>query len=89
MQETALRGAGDETIWSHAAEDERIFVTADLGFPLPGPTPPGMLLVRGFERVSVSTFTALLLDAIRSLDDDVLGCLVVVSPGRIRRRTLS
>ncbi len=88
VQETALRRAGDEAVWSHAAEDDRIFITGDLGFPLPGPRPPGMLLIRGFERVSMSTFTALLLDAIWSLGDDVLGCLVVVSPGRLRRRRL-
>ncbi len=88
VQDTARGGAADEAVWSHAAEDDRIFVTADLGFPLPGPRPPGLLLIRGLERVSMSTFTALLLDAIRSLDDDVLGSLVVVSPGRLRRRRL-
>jgi predicted nuclease of predicted toxin-antitoxin system len=86
VQETALRGAGDEAVWSHAAEDDRIFITADLGFPLPGPRPPGMLLIRGFERVSATTFTALLLDAVRSVGDDIVGLLIVVSPGRLRRR---
>ena len=88
VQDISLRGAADETIWSHAAENQRIFLTADLGFPLRGPAPSSILLVRGFERVSMNAFTAVLLDAVRSLGDDMIGCLVVVSPGRLRRRRL-
>jgi predicted nuclease of predicted toxin-antitoxin system len=83
-----LRGAPDEVIWRHAAEDQRVFVTGDLDFPLSAPNPPGMLLLRGVERLSTSAMSDLLLDAIRSLGTDVAGLLIVVSPGRLRRRRL-
>jgi len=88
VQETPLHGAGDEAVWNHAARDQRIFVTADLDFPLREPVPPGMLLIRGFERVSVTTFASILTDTIRSRGDDLHGHLVVLSPGRVRFRKL-
>ena len=89
VPESDFRGADDDVIWRHAAQDQRVFVTGDLDFPLSSPNPPGMLLLRGADRLSTRTMSSLLLVAVRSLGDDVLGYLVVVSPGRVRRRLLS
>ena len=88
VQDLALQGATDETIWSCAHETASIFITADRDFPLPAPKPPAMLLVRGFDRVTVPMFVDVVMDAIAKLGGDIQGLLVVVSPGRVRRRKL-
>lgn len=88
VQETPLRGADDDVIWSRAAEEERVFVTADLDFPLKRPGPLGMILIRNFDRVSTSAMTSMLLDTVRSEGDGLAGKLVVVSPGRVRVRDI-
>ena len=85
---TPLRGADDDLIWQQAEQDERVLVTKDLGFPLSGPIPPGLVLVRGVDRISTASLVAMLLDAISSLGDTILGQQVVVSPGRVRTRLL-
>ncbi len=88
VQDLALHGASDEVIWSRAHQTASIFITADRDFPLPAPKPPAMLLVRGFDRVTIPMFVDLVIGAIETLGEDVYGLLVVVSPGRVRRRNL-
>lgn len=88
VQELALHGASDREIWAKAQETESILITADRDFPLPAPSPPAMLLVRGFERVTIPTFVRLVMAAIRPLGEEIYGLLLVVTPGRVRRRKL-
>ena len=88
IPESSSRGANDEVIWRLAAEEQRVFTTEDLDFPLPPPNPPGMILLRGTDRLSTAVRRDLLLHALEQLGDGVLGLLVVVSPGRLRRRRL-
>jgi predicted nuclease of predicted toxin-antitoxin system len=84
VSETSLRSANDKAIWAYGSESSAIFVTADLGFPLPAPKPAGMILIRHAQRVTLPTFLDLALNAIRSLGKDLDGRLVVISPGRTR-----
>ena len=88
VQGLSLQGASDEEIWSRSAETASIFITADRDFPLPAPKPPAMILVRGFDRVTVPVLIQVVTDAVSSLSGDTYGLLVVVTPGRVRRRKL-
>ncbi|MEX1255052.1 MAG: DUF5615 family PIN-like protein [Dehalococcoidia bacterium] len=83
-----LRGSDDEALWALAVREERIFVTADLGFPHPKPTPIAVMLLRGFDRVSTATEAGFLADAVRELGDEIAGKLLVLTPGRMRVRRL-
>jgi predicted nuclease of predicted toxin-antitoxin system len=88
VPETADRSAPDARIWQRAIDEERTLVTADLGFPLPGRPPPGIIILRHFDRVSTAALTALLLDAIKEQGDAIGSRLLVLSPGRVRVRDL-
>jgi predicted nuclease of predicted toxin-antitoxin system len=88
VQELGIQGAADEEVWSRARATASIFITADRDFPLPAPKPPAMVLLRRFDRVTISTFVEVVLDAIKSLDEEIDGLLVVITPGRVRRRRL-
>lgn len=85
VPETELRGAEDDDLWAKAAKETRWLVTADLDFPLGEPRPPGMILLRGFDRVSTAALARFAMDAVAQLADET-DQLLVVSPGRIRRR---
>jgi predicted nuclease of predicted toxin-antitoxin system len=89
VSETSLRGGDDDAVWAFAVEDNRIVVTADLDFPLAAPMPAGLILLRGFDRISTQALMELLLSAIRSIGDELVGSLLVISPGRVRKRRLS
>jgi predicted nuclease of predicted toxin-antitoxin system len=87
--ERGLRGLSDEGVWALAAAEGRILVTRDLDFPLriPGTRPPGLVLVRAPNESTAVQLAALvdsLFDAVEP--DGVSGHLVVLSPGRYRRR---
>ena len=88
VSETEQRGESDESIWARASQEKRILITADLDFPLRGPKPVAMVLVRGYERISTTALATLLLEAINSHGDRLEGQLLIVSPGRVRTRTL-
>lgn len=88
VSDTRWRGAKDEAIWREAARSQRILVTADLDFPLPGVKPPGLMILRGFDRVSTGVLAQLLTEAIQALGNEIVGRLVVISPGRVRKRSL-
>jgi predicted nuclease of predicted toxin-antitoxin system len=86
--EPPLRGSTDDVLWRQAANDNRVFVTGDLDFPLAGTQPPALVLLRHFDRVSPRVLMSSLKDAVTSLGDDILGKLVVLSPGQMRVRGL-
>jgi predicted nuclease of predicted toxin-antitoxin system len=86
--ESTLRAASDDVLWDRAVHDDRIFVTEDLDFPLPPPYPPAMILLRTAGRLSATAAKDIVLEALSSLGTGILGELVVITPGRIRRRKL-
>ncbi len=86
IPETTLRGVSDEVIWDLAARQERVLVTEDLDFPLAGPRPPGLVLLRGFDRISSAMLAALLLDGLRAAAEQLPDHILVISPGRFRLR---
>ena len=59
IPETALRGSSDAAIRVLGLEDQRTLITADLEFPLQGPYPPGMILVRKIGRISTLALPSL------------------------------
>ena len=85
VPETDLRGADDDDLWARAAEEARWLVSADLDFPLDEPRPPGLILIRGFDKVSTAALARFTLEAIAQLAHEAHQ-LLVISPGRIRRR---
>ena len=88
LPETSLRATDDASIWAHAASEQRVFVTADRGFPLPGAMPPGMIRLRGFDRLPTDAQAERLVAFIQSHIDDIEGQLVILTPTRSRQRLL-
>ena len=84
------RGAPDSEIWRLAAREERVVVTRDLDFPLREvPRPPGVLLIRAPDTFTRPQIAALLSNFIETdALGKVAGTVTVVSPGRVRARTL-
>jgi hypothetical protein len=88
VPQTSLRGERDEVIWRQAGRDQRILITKDLGFPLPGPGALGLVSLRGVHRISIASQVTMLLETINSLGEAMLGQQVVIAPGRVRLRDL-
>ena len=89
--ERGLRGLADEGVWSLAAAEGRVLITRDLDFPLriTGPRPVGLVLLRAPDDWTAAQLGAL----VKSLFDELpaeasVGELIVLSPGRYRRRAL-
>ena len=88
---SSLRGATDEQLWIFAAQESRVFLPRDLGFPIRRvhPAPPGLVLVRAPDDFSSSRIVGLLQQFLGSAkDEDIEGAITVVSPGRVRSRPL-
>lgn len=89
--EAGLRGAPDEALGRLAAEQNRVLVTRDLGFPLPKlrPPPPGVILVRVPDAFTAFLITRLFHDFLQAAKlPELEGHITVVSPGRVRSRKL-
>jgi predicted nuclease of predicted toxin-antitoxin system len=87
--ERGIRGVDDTAVWALAAAENRVLVTRDLDFPLrlPGPRPSGLLLLSAPNEMTASQLAALIevfLDAVDA--GAIVGHIVVLSPGRYRRR---
>jgi len=84
------RGLHDPDIWSWAASEQRVLITADKGFPRPErPAPPGLVLLRLPSHYTGAQIT----DVFREFIDgggieQAPGHIVVVQPDRIRVRPL-
>jgi predicted nuclease of predicted toxin-antitoxin system len=91
VRDVGLRGRPDTEVLQSAVAQNRVLLTADLGFAnllaLPLGSHPGILVARLRNEVQITTLNAVVLDAIRAFSDDELrGSLVIVEPGRIRLR---
>ncbi len=85
-----LEGAADPLLWSLAAEENRVFITQDLDFPLNvSPTPPGLVLILFPDAFYVDTLISMTIDFIRNRpEDELLGRITVFAPGQTRVRDL-
>ncbi len=91
VRDVGLRGKSDSEVLQYAIAQNRVLLTADLGFgnllTLPLGSHHGILVVRLPNEVPVTGLNAVILKAIRTLsDDEIRGSLVIVEHGRIRLR---
>jgi len=89
--ESELRGKPDDDLIQFCNEDNRIFVTRDLGVALVAASLlTGLILVRVPQRFASRDIPALLADfTARASERDIHGRITVVSPGRTRSKPLS
>jgi predicted nuclease of predicted toxin-antitoxin system len=90
VSESEHKGATDRVLWQLAADQGRVLVTRDLDFPLVDmPAPPGLILVRAPNSLGRSRLGEMIA-AFAKGDGltNVEGSITVVSPGRVRTRTL-
>jgi predicted nuclease of predicted toxin-antitoxin system len=91
VRDIGLRGKTDREVLQHAVAENRILVTADLGFAnllaVPLGTHSGILVVRLPNELAVGTVNTVVLNAVRTLaDEELRGSLMIVEPTRIRLR---
>jgi predicted nuclease of predicted toxin-antitoxin system len=91
VRDVGLRGATDDDVLAHAVVHGLTLVTGDLDFAnllrFPLGTHRGIVVARLPHQWAATRRTQIIADAVRDLPDDVLlGCLIIVEPGRIRLR---
>ncbi len=90
VRDVGLRGRPDEAVIAHAMSKGLTVVTADLGFGNEVRFPPeshfGVIVARFPNEVSTANLVAAVLSAIDSLPDELIGCIVIVEPDRVRLR---
>jgi predicted nuclease of predicted toxin-antitoxin system len=93
VRELAMQAASDEEIFDHAAEDDRIVVSADTDFgtllAIRRQTAPSVILFRHGSQRRPADQAALLRANLPQLTDALeAGSIVVIEPDRIRVRAL-
>ena len=90
LAQSGYRGATDDQVWSLAVREGRIIVTRDLDFPMPdSPRPPGLVLVRVPDTFTRKLIAGVMSEFIASAAfQRVVGTITVVSPGRVRVRSI-
>jgi predicted nuclease of predicted toxin-antitoxin system len=90
LAQSGYRGATDEEVWSLAVREERIIVTRDLDFPvMDSPRPPGLILVRLPDTFTRKQIARVMSEFVASAAfQRVVGTITVVSPGRVRVRSI-
>ena len=82
------RGESDLTLWQLAVSEDRLLVTRDLDFPLPGTSgrPPGVVLVR-VGGLRTGDLVRLFEEAVSRVSEaSLVGNVTVIEPGRVRQR---
>ncbi len=91
VRDVGLRGRPDDEIFRYAVSHGLTLLTADVGFGnilrfQPG-THRGIVVARFPNEVPVSLLNQSILTALRGLsDDELVGSLTIIEPGRIRLR---
>ena len=91
VRDSGLRGRSDDEIFGYAATHRLALLTADVGFAnlirFPLRRHFGIIVVRFPNELSAAVLNAAILEALTDLkEDDIIGNLVVIEPGRIRLR---
>ena len=94
VQEVGLKGASDREVFDFARSQQAALITADVDLAdarvLQGETHHGLILLRMPPEMSASAVTV---EATRLLEriaeEDLVGSLLVLEPGRVRIRRLA
>jgi predicted nuclease of predicted toxin-antitoxin system len=90
VRDIGLRGAKDDVIYHHAQEENCIIITGDLGFAnslrYPLGSHPGILIARFPNEMSPDKINRILIDAIKGVQKDLPGNLIIIEPDKIRIR---
>jgi predicted nuclease of predicted toxin-antitoxin system len=91
VRDAGLRGRPDEEIFRHAILHGFVIVTADLGFGnqlrFPVGAHRGIVVARFPNEVSTTTMNEVIAEGLRGLSqEEIVGALIVIEPGRIRVR---
>ena len=82
-------GTSDSVVFSVAQEEERMLVTHDLGFSNIIAYPPGshtgVIVIRP-QNLRPATTASLVCSYVEAHEDQLLGALIILSPGRARVR---
>ena len=92
VRDLGLANAADHVIFDHAAQDDRIVVSADTDFgtllALSQSSKPSVVLFRGATRRRPTDQVRLLLANLPRVESDLLaGAIVIIEPARIRIRS--
>ena len=92
VREYGLQQAPDPVILCRAVSERRIILTMDLGFSreivLTGADCPGLIVFR-LGNVAASQITQAFRRVLTSFhEDEIVGYIVIIEPGRVRRRAL-
>ena len=90
IRDLGLRGAKDDAIYQVAQQKDCIVLSGDLGFSNTLRYPPGshkgIVVVRFPNEMSTEILNQLLVNAIRSIYQDLPGNLTIIEPDKIRIR---
>jgi predicted nuclease of predicted toxin-antitoxin system len=90
VRDIGLRGAQDDVIYRRAQEENCIIITGDLGFAnslrYPLGSHPGILIARFPNEMSPDKINRILIDAIKGVQKDLPGNLIIIEPDKIRIR---
>ncbi len=90
VRDIGLRGAKDDVIYNRAQEENCIIITGDLGFAnnlrYPLGSHPGILIARFPNEMSPDKLNRILIDAIKSVQEDLPGNLTIIEPDKVRIR---
>jgi predicted nuclease of predicted toxin-antitoxin system len=91
VRDVGLRGHTDQEVYACAQAHATTLISADLGFSNPWRFPSrahsGIILVRLPNEMPTALVNGALINALGNLgNEDLAGTLIIVEPGRIRRR---
>jgi len=89
--DSPYRGRPDSFLWTLAGQEARALITRDIRSMLPSlsPRPPGVVLLRPPPEWRSAEIALWFQDAFQRLyQEDLVGHVVVVVPGQVRRRRL-
>ena len=90
VRDIGLKGAKDDVIYHRAQEENCIIITGDLGFAntlhYPLGSHPGILITRFPNEMSPDKLNRILIDAIKSIQEDLPGNLTIIEPDKVRIR---
>ena len=91
VRDVGLRGATDDVVFARSVEQRRSLLTGDLGFGnllrFPPGSHAGIVVVRYPNDVSPGTLVDAVVGAMRRVEEaEIDGTLMIIEPGRIRRR---
>jgi predicted nuclease of predicted toxin-antitoxin system len=90
VRDIGLRGAKDDAVYERAQKEECVIITGDLGFAnslryRPG-NHKGIVIARFPNEMSTDKLNQILIDAIRTVQNDLPRNLTIIEPDKIRIR---